>query len=92
MSPPTEGYEALSLEKSAEVAELLESRHILDDEAKMVIQTAESTGEKLYQPDANRFLAKLRIANATFYVEYSAAAENSYTVHTAYSHHAELGG
>lgn len=92
MSPPTEGFEALSLEKSAEVAELLKSRHILDDEVKMVIRDAESTGEKLYQPDANRFLAKLHIAHATFYVEYSAAGENKYTVHTAYSHRAELGG
>ena len=92
MSPPTEGYEALSLEKSPEVAELLESRHILDDEVKMVIHQAEATGEKLYQPDANRFLAKLRIADATFYVEYSPAAENSYTVHTAYSHRSEFGG
>ena len=83
-------YEAIRLEKSEEITEILKSRHILDDEIRMVIHNAESKGEKLYQPGEARFLAKLRIADVTFYVEYSIVAENSYLVHTAYSHRAVL--
>jgi glutamate synthase (NADPH/NADH) small chain len=83
-------YEAIKLQKSEEVSEILESRHILDDEVKMVIRNAESRGEKLYQPETQRFLAKLKITDVTFYVEYSIAGEKTYIVHTAYSHRAEL--
>jgi len=79
-------YEAIELKKSAEVNEAMELRHILDDEIKMVIHHAESSGEKLYQPESNKFLAKLKIGEATFYAEYSVADGNTYTVHTAYAH------
>jgi hypothetical protein len=82
--------EALKLQKSDEVSEILQSRHILDDEVKMVIHNAECRGGKLYQLEAERFLAKLKIADVTFYVEYSFAGEKTYIVHTAYSHRAEL--
>ena len=83
-------YEAVKLQKSDQVKGLLEERHILDQEVKMVIYEAETTGEKLYQPEANRYLAKKRISHATFYVEYSIAEEQTYEVHTGYSHRAEL--
>ena len=83
-------YEAIKLKKREEVSEILESRHILDDEVRMVIHNAESRGEKLYQPETERFLAKLKIADVTFYVEYLLAGEKTYIVHTAYSHRAEL--
>jgi len=89
----TQGYEKVKLQKTAEVTEVLESRHILDDEVKMVIDNAESTGEKLYQPEGDRFLAKKRTAGdesigegMTYYVEYSVAEENTYVVYTAYCH------
>ena len=84
------GYEQVQFEVSDEVRQLLESRHILDDEIRMVIRNAETNGEKLYDPQTNKFLAKLRIGNATFYVEYSVTEEGSYVVHTAYSHRSEL--
>ncbi len=80
---------ALSLMKSDPVASLLEERHILDEDIIQVIQTAEETGEKLYQPDGDRYLAKLRISEATFYVEYSINDEK-YTVHSGYFHRSEI--
>jgi hypothetical protein len=95
----TQDYENMKLQKSAEVTEVLESRHILDDEVKMVIANAESTGEKLYQPKSDRFLAKKRVGTAsdellgeaiTYYVEYSVAEENTYVIYTAYSHRTKL--
>jgi hypothetical protein len=86
----TESYETIKLQKSDQAMQLLESRKIIDDEIKMVIHNAETKGEKLYQQSSKSFLAKLRIANATIYVEYSPTGEDEYEVHTAYSHRAQL--
>lgn len=82
-------HEKISLSKSQEVAQLLEERGIHDEEIKRVIYNAETTGDKLYQQEGDRFLARLRISEATFYVEYSVSAEN-YIVHSAYAHRAEM--
>lgn len=83
-------YEEIEVQKGDEVSELLETRHILGEELKMVIHHGETKDEKLYQPGLGHFLSKMRIANATFYVKYSVAGENIYTVHSAYSHRAEI--
>ena len=82
-------YYEIQLIKSDAVASLLEQRHILDDDVKQVIHNAEVTGEKLYQPEGNRYLAKMRLSNAAFYVEYSVASDG-YVVHSAYSHRSEI--
>lgn len=88
----SQSYEEIRIEKSPEVAEVLESRHILDDEVKMVIDNAEKTGEKLYRPEGERFLAKLRIGDLTVYVEYSPLGERAFQIHTAYAHKSEIKG
>jgi len=82
-------HEEISLSKSQEVAQLLEERGIHDEEIKRVISNAETTGDKLYQQEGDRFLARSRISEATFYVEYSVSGEN-YIVHSAYAHRAEM--
>jgi glutamate synthase (NADPH/NADH) small chain len=84
-------WEKIKLQVSDEVKQKLEDRHILEDDVKQVIHQAESEGEKLYEPDANRYLAKLRIGKATFYVEYSIEPE-SYAVRSAYAHKSEIVG
>lgn len=84
-------WEETKLEISAEVKKRLEERHILEDEVKQVIHHAETAGKKLYQPEANIHLAKLRIGDATFYVEYSLGTE-TYIVRSAYAHKSEIIG
>ena len=81
----------LNLIKDDAVVSLLEDRHILDEDIQQVIQYAEENGEKLYQPDGDRYLAKRRLSEATFYVEYSLSDEG-YVVHTAYSHRSVIEG
>ena len=76
------------LEISGEVREVLESRGIRDEDVMQVIQNAEEKGEKLYRED--RYLTKHVIGEGTFYVEYSIAGEQTYVVHTAYSHRAKI--
>ena len=85
-------YKAIQLQLSDEVKEILESRGIHEEEVKMVIYEGETTEKKLYQPESNRFLAKKRIGEATFYVEYSVSEGKKYVVHTAYFHRAETEG
>ena len=69
----------------------VEMRHILEDEVKQVIHHAETAGEKLYQYDSDKYLAKLRIGKATFYVEYSTVA-GSFIVESAYVHKSDIVG
>jgi glutamate synthase (NADPH/NADH) small chain len=84
-------WEEVKLQLSDEVKQKLEDRHILEDEVKQVIHYAETEGEKLYLPDDNRYLAKLRIGKATFYAEYSIEPD-SYVVRSAYAHKSEIVG
>ncbi len=84
-------WEETELQVSDEGKQLLEDRHISEDEVKRVIHYAETEGQKLYQPEADRYLAKLRIGEATFYVEYS-IEEGKYVVRSAYAHKSEIIG
>jgi glutamate synthase (NADPH/NADH) small chain len=83
-------WEEIKLQVGDEVKKLLEERHISEEEVKKVIDFAETKGEKLYQQEANRYLAKSRLGEVTIYVEYS-TDENGYIVHTAYSHRSKIG-
>ena len=84
-------YNDIKLQISSEIEKILEERHILEDEIKQVIHHAETEGDKLYLPDTNTFLSKLRIGNATFYVKYS-VEDDSYPVLSAYAHKSEILG
>lgn len=83
-------WEELKLQVGDEVKQLLEERHISEDEVKKVIDFAETESEKLYQPEANRYLARSRLNEVTVYVEYS-IDEKGYIIHTAYSHRSKIG-
>jgi len=83
-------WEEIKLQVGDEVKKRLEERHISEDEVRQVIDFAETKGEKLYQPEANRHLAKSRLGEVTIYVEYS-TDEKGYIIHTAYSHRSKVG-
>jgi hypothetical protein len=90
--PPEElsaAAKALKLEISTSVQSMLDDRHIIEDDIRRVIEHAEKTGLKLYQDGSNRFLSRLRIYEAMFYVEYS-SDKGVYRIHTAYSHRFKL--
>lgn len=76
---------------SGEVKNLLESRGIRAEDISQVVAHAEATGEKIYRKEVpNRYLAKLRINEVTFYVDYSIDGGNTYVIHTAYSHRTKM--
>jgi hypothetical protein len=84
-------WEKIKLQIGPDVKKNLEERHILEDEVKQVIYHAEAEGDKLYQANSNKMLAKLRIGSATFYVEYT-AEQDQYIVRSAYAHKSEITG
>lgn len=79
----------MELQKSEEVAKLLESRNIRDEDLMDVIQHAESTGEKFYHAESNRYLAQKRLSEATYYAVYSTEG-GKFVIHSAYWHKSKL--
>ncbi len=92
MPPLSPEAQAMKLEISDDVNNLLLARHIDNDDLKRVIDNAEKTGKKLYQQGNNMFLSKLRVQQAYFYVEYSPTERGGYRIHAAYTHRFLLAG
>ncbi len=88
---PGSSWQDVNLDINTEVKKYLEMRHVQEDEIKQVIYNGETTGEKLYQPKANKYLAKLKIGRATFYVDYS-LGEDKFIIKSAYAHRSEITG
>jgi hypothetical protein len=91
LPPLSAEAKAWKLEKDGDAGDLMEARHILDDDVRRVLDHAEKTGQKLYEEGTGRFLAKLRILEAYFYVEYS-PMPGGYKIHAAYTHRFLLEG
>ena len=80
----SESYEGVELVLDLDVIEIMESRGILENEIKMVIHEAETTGKKLFEPDGDQILAKKRIADTTYFVVYKKVSAVAFEVVTAY--------
>lgn len=80
----------LGIHMSHDTFKLMKSRLIRPDAVKDVIAHAEATGDKLYLPGKNRYLARMRRDSATIYVDYSVEPAGGYTIHTAYGHEVEI--
>jgi hypothetical protein len=89
--PRGAGWQDVKLDINPEVQRYLEMRHVQENELKQVIFRAETTGDKLYQPDANRYLGKLKIGKATFYADYSYGDEK-FIVKYGYAHRSDVVG
>jgi len=61
----------IKLQIDDKVKQLVEERHILEDEVKQVIYHGKTEGEKPYIPDENRYLAKMRKPVQKFCVLYT---------------------
>ena len=86
LEPLSAEAQTIKLEKSKEIQELLDIRHITDEDLRKVIDHAEKTGKKLYLPGSNRFLSKLRIVDTYFYAEYSPIEDGAFRIDAAYAH------
>jgi len=84
-------WEKREIRVSDELRNLLTERAVSDDYIKQVIHHAETTGDKLYQPESNRYLARYRLGKVTVYVEYSESENGDYVIQTAYWHRSTVG-
>ena len=91
LPPLSPEAQAMKIEMEGIVRARMETRHILEDDVKRGIDYAEKTGEKLYEPDTNIFLSKLRVKEVYFYVEYK-PVEGGYKIYSTYSHRFLLEG
>ena len=80
----------LGIHMSHNTFNTIKSRLIMPDALKEVIAHAEATGDKLYLPGKNRYLARMSHDLATIYVDYSVGPAGGYTVHTAYGYKVEI--
>jgi Fe-S oxidoreductase len=84
-------HRRIVLRISPDVAAVLESRRILEEDIQKVIQHAQGGGPWFYHPDTGHILASFRPYQATFWVAYSRAADG-FSVHNAYAHRMEVLG
>jgi hypothetical protein len=77
--------QAMKLDISENMRDIMEAVHILEEDLRRVIDHAEKTGEKLYQPGNDILLSKLRVNEVYFYAEYS-PVEGGFRIHDVYSH------
>jgi glutamate synthase (NADPH/NADH) small chain len=84
-------HQTIKLEISREVAERLDRRRILVEDLQLVIEHAETSGEKLFHPQSGHYKACHAPYKVTFWVEYSPATDG-YVVHNAYAHRMEVIG
>lgn len=76
---------SINIEKVAGLAEFMEEKGVRDEDVKKVIEEAEASGDKLYEPDTPHCLAKFKCEASWVFVDYTALGGNAYKVNRAYS-------
>jgi hypothetical protein len=85
--PGLQDYDKITLNIPADVQARMEERLILMEDIQQVIAHAESTGQKLMNPQTGHFLAHHRPGNVTYWVEFFPAPKGEgFAIHNAYSH------
>ncbi len=84
-----EDFEKIQLVVSEEVKDKMEERLILLEDIQRVIEHAERTGAKVYDPEKDCFIAYYKPGIITYWAEYKKEGEQ-YIVLTAYSHRIEI--
>jgi len=85
----TQNLEEIRLRISDELKELLEKRHILEEDIRQVIEYAERSGVRLLNRGSGHLLAHFRPETVTFWVEYGVEG-GEFVIYNAYSHRMEV--
>ena len=73
-----------------EGAAKMEKEFILTEDLRQVVYQAERTGDKLYVPASDHFIAHYRPSIVTYWVEYTITPDGAFIIHNAYSHRMEI--
>ncbi len=82
---------AVNIEKAEGLADLMEERGLRDEDVQKVIEEAEASGEKMYQPDTPECFAKAKCGESWVFVDYTVLGNDSYRVNRAYSMKTDFG-
>jgi hypothetical protein len=88
---PVEGAAEMTLVMTDEVRRRIDSRRILEEDIRTVIEDAERSGRRLKNEQTGRYLAYHKTDNVTFWVEY-VPGDEGVTVHNAYCHRMNIVG
>ena len=89
--PEKSAYELLNLVLPDEVQQMVEDRLILVEDMQKVIEYAERSKKRMFNPSSGHYLAYYKPTSVTYWVEYTPQEDGSYLVHKAYSHRMEIG-
>ena len=90
--PEQADFEKIRLVLPDAVLSMVEERLILVADMQKVIEFAERTGKRMFNPVSEHYLAYYKPTSVTYWVEYTPQAEDgSFLVHKAYSHRMEIG-
>ena len=68
----------------------MDERMILTDDVFSVLSAYRESGEAILHDETSMLTARKRIGNATFWVTFTDDGNDSYTVHSAYSHRMQV--
>lgn len=74
------------LNYTQEALEMMDDRMILKSDVIAVMNDVRQTGEAIMDSETGLIIARSRLGNATFWVKFTREGDNSYLVHSAYSH------
>ncbi len=89
--PDQQDFEKIRLNLTETVKSQIEDRLILVEDIQKVIAYAEQSGNRMFNPTTNRYLAYFKPASVTYWVEYSPLEDGSFDIYKAYSHRMEIG-
>lgn len=65
---------------------MMDDRMILKSDVIAVMNAVRQTGEAIWDSETGLMIARSRLGNATFWVKFTREGDNSYLIHSAYSH------
>lgn len=74
------------LNYTQEALKMMDDRMILKSDVIAVMNDVRQTGEAILDSETGLMIARSRLGNATFWVKFTREGDNSYLVHSAYSH------
>ena len=88
--PDQQAFETIRLILPETVQQMIEERLILVEDIQKVIEFAERTGKRMYNPSSGHYLAYYKPNSVTYWVEYT-PHEGAFLIHKAYSHRMDIG-
>jgi NADPH-dependent glutamate synthase beta subunit-like oxidoreductase len=89
--PEQSAFESIRLVLPEAVQKMVEERLILVEDMQKVLEYAERTGKRMFNPTTGHYLAYFKPTSVTYWVEYTPWEDGAFLVHKAYSHRMEIG-